>query len=216
MKVSGIAIATLIALSGLGIPQASIARSPSSEIIARGLAGQCRAAKRDIFIYRERNTSESHRSLQRDEPVTLADEGSNGWIAISSPTTGFVEVADLKSCAEASNSGAETPAEPEQPEIPETPEPEKPAPSPPATEPEQNRLCRQVIIQEGLIVREEPSLEANSVGSIAYPQEVTVKAENGERTIDERVWVAITAPIRGWVSSGVGGVVNLGGCDRNN
>ena len=210
MKVSGIAIATLIALSGLGISQRTIARSGSSEIIARALAGQCRAAKRDIFIYRERNTSESHRSLQRDEPVTLADEGRNGWIGISSPTTGFVQVADLKLCAEASNSAPETPAEPEQPEIPE---PEKPAP--PAIEPEQNQLCRQVIIQQGLIVREEPSLEGNIVGSIAYPQEVTVKTENGEQTIDDRVWVAITAPIRGWVSSGVGGVVNLGGCSRN-
>lgn len=74
--------------------------SENSVLIAQGLIGQCRAAKRDIFIYSERSTTSTRlRGLPANAQVTLADNGAAGWIAVNAPATGFVQAADLKLCS---------------------------------------------------------------------------------------------------------------------
>ncbi len=162
---------------------------PPDLAIAQTLAGQCRAAKRDIFIYQEANTNSRLRAVQRNETVTLADNGSNGWIAISAPSTGFVQTADLKPCAGTSN----------------------PTPNPPDIPPKPTGLCRQVIIEQGLVVRDQPNTTGKIVGSVTHRQQVTLKSDT-ETVVDRRTWIEITAPVKGWISSGVGGTANLGTC----
>ncbi|MCA1992702.1 MAG: SH3 domain-containing protein, partial [Coleofasciculus sp. S288] len=74
--------------------------TPAQPAAAPGsLVGQCRAAKQRIFVYSQRSTSsQTLRTLAVNEQVTLADNGSGGWIAISAPVTGYVQAANLKLC----------------------------------------------------------------------------------------------------------------------
>lgn len=188
MLTAGMAMVAIAGFNIMGV-EGAIGQSSPPTLIAQSLAGQCRAAKRDIFIYREANTNSRVRALQLNEAVTLADNGNNGWIAISAPTTGFVQTADLKPCPSASNP--------------------KPDPAPPAPKP--TNLCRQVTIVQGLVVRDQPSIEGKIVGSVAHRQQVTLKSD-AVTVVDKRSWVEITAPVKGWVSSGVGGGANLGEC----
>ncbi|MBD2312117.1 SH3 domain-containing protein [Desertifilum sp. FACHB-1129] len=90
-----------IASADLVQTQSAIAQQPSPPELqlAQGLVGQCRAATRDIFIYSERSTTSTRlRAIPANSQVTLADQGSGGWIAISAPTAGFVQAADLRPC----------------------------------------------------------------------------------------------------------------------
>ena len=60
--------------------------------LVQRLVGECRAATRGIFIYRERSPANPLRALQANEQVTLAEDRSrSGWSAIRSPISGFVQ-----------------------------------------------------------------------------------------------------------------------------
>jgi hypothetical protein len=78
------------------------------------------------------------------------------------------------------------------------------APSPtssPATPTNQN-LCRRVIKPaQGLVIRQEPTTKAPIVGRVAYQGRVTLTANPPTtRTDNERDWVEISSPTRGWIS----------------
>ena len=65
------------------------------------LVGQCRAAKISTPVFRGAlATSEALRLVATDQTVTLAGNTSdaNGFIAVSSPTSGFVFAVNLKPC----------------------------------------------------------------------------------------------------------------------
>lgn len=146
--------------------------------VAQGLVGECRAAVRSMFIYQDRSTSNQIRALQPNEQVTLA-EGRNrgGWIAISSPISGFVQAKDLKRCFD---------------------DAEVPSPPPP-------NLCRQVRYSgnEGLAVRARPDKASRQVGAVFFGNRVTLS--NPPQFIEDnegRQWVRIVAPSVGWMSNG--------------
>ncbi|HBB32495.1 MAG TPA: hypothetical protein DDZ80_08630 [Cyanobacteria bacterium UBA8803] len=148
--------------------------------LAQGLVGQCRAAKKRIFIYTERSTSSrTVTTLDPDEEMTLADNGNAGWVAISAPETGYVQARDLKPCK---NQGGNTP------------NPDQPSGS---------NLCRKVTVAQGLTIRREPSPSSTLVGGIFVGN--TVKLANprqSQKDSQGRTWIEITAPKAGWISSG--------------
>ncbi|HEY9676233.1 MAG TPA: hypothetical protein V6D11_32625 [Waterburya sp.] len=79
-----------------------------------------------------------------------------------------------------------------------------PTPSPtsnPAATTNQN-LCRRVVKPtQGLVIRREPSIQAPLVGRVAYQGRVTLTTNPPTtKTADERDWVEISAPAKGWVS----------------
>lgn len=162
--------------------------------LAQELVGQCRAASRSIFIYRERSTASPTRALEPNEQVVLAEEdGRGGWIAISSPIRGFVEARDLKRCS----------GEPEQTVT---------RPRPP-----RSNLCRQVTYQglEGVVVRERPDIYSRPISTVFFEERVTLSNPPQSRVDGEgREWVRLTSPVVGWMSNGfpATGDLNLSAC----
>ena len=70
----------------------------NDSLLAQSIVGQCRAANRQINIYRQPDSnSEIIGVLEPNQEVTLAEAGGrNGWIAINSPGVGFVQTQYLK------------------------------------------------------------------------------------------------------------------------
>lgn len=177
------------------IIQASESKGNLQLAQAQTLVGQCRAAKERIFVYSQRsNTSQTVRTLAPYEQITLAEEGTDGFIAISSPEKGYVEVKDLTSC---SGGVAANPA--------------------PAQTSSSSR-CRVVTYNgtEGLAIRKGPDKTAARVGGVYAGNRVTLKNNPPSYTVDgeKRSWVEISAPTAGWISYGYpsSNSTNVGAC----
>lgn len=191
-KVKGCKLVSLLAIgaiasSNVALPSAmALETAPTSpkteESLQLAQIGQCRAAKRPIFIYAERSTTSRRvRALAVNEQVTLADNGANGWIAVNAPTTGFVQAADLKSCSS-----------------------QQPSPPP-------SNLCRQLKVE--LNVRDNPNLNARVLRLLRAGQQVTLRTGQEVTAADGRVWVEISSPVAGWISTRPGpGPSNLADC----
>jgi hypothetical protein len=149
---------------------------PSNVQLAQGLIGQCRAAKRRIFVYTDRlTTSQTITTLAPNQEVTLAGDGSGGWIAISAPETGYVQAMDLKLCNNAT-----------QPDSGST-----------------GNLCRRVTVPQGLSIRQSPSPSAARVGGVFVGNTVKLATpRQSQKDSQGRTWIQITEPRSGWVSSG--------------
>ncbi len=80
--------------------------------------------------------------------------------------------------------------------------------------PRDSDSCRRVIHDEGLTVRQAPSLNASILGGVEMNQEIRVRLPIRPIVAsDDRQWIEITAPFNGYVSNGFGdGVSNLGAC----
>jgi hypothetical protein len=159
--------------------------------LAQRLVGECRAATRSTFIYRERSTASPIRALQVNERVILAEDlASDGWIAVTSPISGFVQTKELKRC---SNNSSTNPPSLSRP-----------------------NLCRQVIYQgnEGVAVREKPTVNSPQVNNVLFGDRVTL-SNPPEFLTDStgREWAKLAVP-RGWMSNGVParGDINLVAC----
>lgn len=64
-------------------------------------------------------------------------------------------------------------------------------------------LCRKVTAPQGLVVREKPSLTSRQVGSAPLNSQITlVEAGNVLQASDGRLWVEISAPVKGYISNG--------------
>ncbi|HEY9653624.1 MAG TPA: SH3 domain-containing protein [Coleofasciculaceae cyanobacterium] len=167
--------------------------------LAQGLVGQCRAATRSMFVYRERSTSNPIRALEVNEAVTLAQvEGRDGWIAISSPISGFVETKDLKVCSEGSNSNQVSAPPPIRTSPSRTPN-RSPSRS------SSSNLCRQITYDgpEGVAIRQQPDKDAPRVGGVFLEQRVTLTNPPQFRQDSEgRQWIKLSAPVAGWISNG--------------
>ena len=77
-----------------------------------------------------------------------------------------------------------------------------PAPSGSTATPTNRELCRRVVKpSQGLVIRQEPTIKSPQVGMVPYQGRVTLVASPPPlRTADERDWVEISAPARGWIS----------------
>lgn len=173
-----IAIATT-GLSTPAIAETDITTSQANLKLAQAsLVGQCRAAKQRIPIFEEADaTSEALRLLSSNDQVTLAGSSvdANGFISVSAPVTGYVHAINLKSC----NGSSVTP---------------------PTRE-----LCRRVVRpSQGLVIRREPTSASAQVGGVRYLGRVTLTTNPATITkTEDRNWVEISSPARGWVSNGL-------------
>lgn len=193
-------MATLVNRSNLGYVKVSSGVSLSPERENRQLTQrfgvECRQVTQSTFIYPERSSVDPVRALQVGERVTLAEENSKGgWIAISSPISGFVPIANLRRCGDVSD----TPLTP-----------------PPRSVPNPNR-CRRVseTALEGLTIREQPDQNSRRVGGVFFNQEVTLSSPPQFRRDSEgREWARLALPTPGWVSNGYPGEgdLNLRAC----
>jgi len=160
----------------------SFQRQGSFEL-AQNLVGQCRAAKQRIFVYSQRSTSSSSlRTLDTNEQVTLADNGSGGWIGISSPTVGYVQASNLTTCTTAT----------------------KPPSSNPPSSGTGAGICR--IATRDLAIRQTPSLGSVSIGGVAKDATAKLASPQQSQTNaseNNRVWVKIVSPATGWITTGV-------------
>jgi hypothetical protein len=196
-KVNGCTWISLLAISAFAVAHGTMGSAkaqegttvPSSDSaeIAQGLVGQCRAAKRPIFIYSERSTTSNRvRSLSINEQVTLADNGGSGWIAVNAPVTGFVQTADLKLCTQA-----------------------PPPPPPPPRD-----LCRRTTVD--LNVRERPNVNARVIRLLRAGQQITLRTGQETTDADGRVWAEISSPVAGWISTRPDeGRSNITNCTNN-
>lgn len=119
----------------------------SGNIQLAQLAGQCRATTRTIDIFTEPSVGTSSdivRTLEPNQRVTLAGEGSAGWIQVSSPASGYVIARYLKSCSETN--------------------------PPPTT----STCRRVIAPSEGLIIRSQPTSSSSQVGSVLVGTTVKV------------------------------------------
>ncbi len=165
----------------------SFQRQRSFEL-AQNLVGQCRAAKQRIFVYSQRSTSSSSlRTLDTNEQVTLADNGSGGWIGISSPAVGYVQASNLTTCTTATK---------------------PPSTNPPSTKPPSSGtgegICR--VVNRDLSIRQGPGQGSATIGGVAKDATVKLASPQQSQTNaseNNRVWVKIVAPTSGWISSGV-------------
>jgi hypothetical protein len=170
-----------IAITGMSTPAIANLNSPTSPgnltLAQASLVGQCRAAKKQIPVFTQADTtSEAIRLLSTDDRVTLGGNVDvNGFISISEPVSGYVQAINLKPCGSTSV-------------------------TPPTKE-----LCRQVIRPtQGLLIRREPTTTSAQVGSVAYLGRVTLTTSPATtRKVNNRDWVEISAPVRGWVSNGL-------------
>ncbi|NEQ66289.1 MAG: hypothetical protein F6K21_12440, partial [Symploca sp. SIO2D2] len=131
--------------------------------LAQVLVGQCRAAKQRIFVYTQRSIySPTIRTIAPNEVVTLADSGSDGWIAIRSPVVGYVQTTELKDC---------------QPQA-TPPQANNPPRSNPSPKPS-SRSCRLVTYKddevEGLVIRSEPNSSSRRVSGVLPGERVILK-----------------------------------------
>lgn len=178
---------TAIATTGMGMTALAIpATNQTVKLAQGGLVGQCRAVNKAVAVYKQASTTSAVVStLQVNTQVTLADNGSGGFIGISSPVSGYVQTVSLKSC-----SGT---------------------PTPPPT----GNTCRRVIQPLGLSIRKDPSPTAGLVGGVSYLERVDITSTPATAQVspDGRNWIKIAKPLAGWVSNGFkGGNSNLGLC----
>ena len=174
----------VMAIAATGISTPAIAGTDTTtfegsfKLAQTSLVGQCRSAKIAIPVFRSASTtSEAVRLLSANEQVTLADSvGANGFIGISAPVAGYVQATNLKLCS-----------------------------SGPVTPPTKD-LCRRVVQPpQGLLIRREPSTAAEPpIGGLPYLGRVTLTTSPPTvRRGENRDWVEISSPARGWVSNGL-------------
>jgi hypothetical protein len=168
------------ALAVLAVAGASV-----SAIAQGSLVGQTRCVKQSTAIFTDRSaTSAVVRALATNQSVTLSENASqNGFIGVSAPSPGFVQTVNLRACA-----GAPSPT---------------PTPTP-TTVPGPASLCRRVIQQQGLLVRQSPNGGSALVGGAAFNSQVflTTNPATTRTDADGRIWVQINKPLSGWVSNG--------------
>ncbi|MGK7928559.1 MAG: hypothetical protein AB4290_25545 [Spirulina sp.] len=190
-----IRIITLFLLAGSGAIALHLpARSQS-------LAGQCRLSNRRVDVYSQPSVDPSSQTLATLEPnvqLVLAGNGQQGWISVRQPVEGFVIARHLTQC-----SGASAAKPPRQPQ----PQPSPSAPVTPALTNLREGSCRMAIVD--LAIRSRPNAETGSeIGSVKQGATATLTGKTSSDR-DGRLWLQISAPIRGWISGGRSGGSNV-------
>jgi hypothetical protein len=151
---------------------------------AAPLIGQCRAVNKQTPLFKTRSTSgEAAVLLKMNDQVVLSENSaSDGLIAVSKPSSGFVAVANLKTCP-----GAKPPVTP---------------PVKPPTKPDDASACRLVVQSKGLAIRKDPATTGEVVGGAGFNEKVTLVMPMEKKVIEGRTWLKIEKPNMGWVSEG--------------
>ncbi len=63
-------------------------------------------------------------------------------------------------------------------------------------------LCRRVNSKDGLVVRSQANSTASVVGGVAMNTQITLVNNQTLKSADGRLWVEISAPMKGFISSG--------------
>lgn len=174
----------------------------------------CRITRDQIGVYQEPNVTEAALGvLAKDVAITLGTGSGNGWARIVAPETGWVQAKFLRGdgstpCPAGQNLGIAAPPTPSN-----TANTGAVAGSSNTPGPVSRAVCA-VLPEGGLIVRDQPSLvDSRVIGSIR-PGNYTFQFTRDRKEVGEpkRQWAYITAPAKGWVSTGiVGGGSNLSG-----
>jgi len=172
----------------------------------------CRITRDQIGVYQEPNLSEAALGvLAKDDTIALGTGSGNGWARIVAPQTGWVQAKFLRGNSATPCPAGQAPAS--SPNSTVSAPPLAASPNPVAADPVSRAVCA-VLPEAGLIVRDQPSLvDSRVIGSIRpgnYTFQFTRdRTETGE---PKRQWAYITAPAKGWVSTGiVGDGSNLAG-----
>lgn len=159
---------------------------PLAQAEAGSIVGQCRAANRRLDIYSQRSVAPASRTLMTIDAngqLTLADGGTNGWVAVNAPTPGYVIARHLKLCTGTNPN---------------------PNPNPPANK------CR--VARTGLNIRPRAVAGAQpQVGYVPSGGTLYITGETTRDTAG-RTWYKITQPNSGWISGGRDGASNLASC----
>ncbi|NJN31107.1 MAG: hypothetical protein HC824_12255 [Synechococcales cyanobacterium RM1_1_8] len=206
-----------IALSPTLLWPTPVAAQAAAQAPAAGPTG-CRITLAQIGVYPEPNlTSDAVGILAKEVTVILGAGSGEGWARIVAPQAGWVQGQFLRGdrttpCPPGQGSAA---ANLPSPTIPSPTGNRMPAPRPTPTAGgaigENGSISRAVcavLPEAGLIVRDQPSLEGSRViGSIRpgnYTFQFTQRRASSPDVQGLRQWVYITAPAKGWVSTGFG------------
>ena len=217
-------VLAVMALATAGVTTPSIAgtditRSEGSLKLAQAsLVGQCRAAKVQIPVFRLANTSsEAVRLLAPNEQVTLAGNvvDPKGFISISDPVPGFVLARNLIPCSSTTTgttsgttTGTTTDTTTGTTNDGTTGTTNGGTTGTTTGGTTGNTVkdrCRQVARPpQGLVIRRQPTSTSARVGGVAYLRRVTLTTNPPTmKAAENRDWVEISAPARGWISNGL-------------
>lgn len=176
-------VAVAIAATGISIPAFGADLSQPVKLAQGSLIGQCRAVNKKVSVYKQASTTGAIVStLNAETKVTLADNGSNGFIGISSPVSGYVQVVNLKPCSGTTPPTGNTCRRVIQP---------------------LGLAIRREASPDALSIGGVAYLER---------VDLTTTPATSKKGPDGRNWVQIAKPAAGWVSNGFPGSSNLGLC----
>jgi hypothetical protein len=211
-----VSVLAVMAIATAGMSTPSIAGTDitmpegSLKLAAASLVGQCRAAKVQIPVYKLANTSsEALRLLAPNEQVTLAGNAVDpkGFISISAPVPGFVLASNLIPCSSTTTgtTSGTTTGTTSDTTTGTTNGGTTGTTSGTTGTTSAKDLCRQVARPpQGLVIRREPTSTSARVGGVAYLRRVTLTTNPPTmKTAENRDWVEISAPARGWISNGL-------------
>jgi hypothetical protein len=181
-----VSILAIVAIATTGMAAPSIA-TPKDSLQLAQLVGQCRATRQQIPVFSQPDaTSAALRLLSANDQVTLAGSSvdANGFISISTPTSGFVHAINLRPCNN----------------------------NPPPPTSLCRRVVRPA--EGLIIRREPSSASALVGGVAYLGQVTLTTTPATVRRAENRDWVQISAPASGWVSNGLvtEGFSNLAYC----
>lgn len=191
LRLSAGTMVVAIATMGISIPAFSADPSPTptptttsqpAPPARSSLVGQCRAVNKKVSVYKQAAaTSTVVSTLNAETKVTLADNGSGGFIGISSPVSGYLQTTNLKPC-----SGT----------------------TPPPTGSTCRRVAQPLGLA---IRRDATPDSATVGGVANLERiDLTTNPATVKKGPDGRNWVQIAKPVAGWVSNGFpGGTSNL-------
>lgn len=159
-------------------PQGTIAMQAGGESIETVAGSNCRKVISSQIALRVEPAGDVVATLEENQEVSIANEGSNGWVPIELPTSGFVRSSELGYC-DAEVSQARPTVTPQTATV--------------VSQPPIGTGCRQVNMASGLNVRDTPG--GNIIGSLEKDRYVYITDEGYEG------WVPITKPMDGYVRS---------------
>ncbi len=198
---------------GIGSIAPVVQAASEPDLVAQTRRDLCRQVFREraegLVVYQEPSPSSSAiGSLVPNQQVELVPDfvniiGPDGanWLQITAPVSGYIAngfpggPSNLVYCSFVN---------------PEVSVSSTPMYTPPAID---SSLCRLVTAKEGLAIRQSPDLTAPRVGGVGTNESVQLENFTTYQSADGRVWVPVTYPVPGFVSSGfASGGSNLTSC----
>ena len=161
-------------------PQGTTAMQAGGESIETVAGSNCRKVISSQIELRKEPAGDVVATLEENQEVSIANEGTGGWVPIELPTSGFVRSSELGYC-----DGEVSQAQPTTAVTPQT--------ATGVSQPPIGTGCRKVNMPSGLNIRDTPG--GNIIGSLEKDRYVYITDEGYEG------WVPITKPMDGYVRS---------------